>query len=128
MGCNVLSRVIRVKRLERGGCLFEGIVQKEMKEYMIQTRYLRIRLSSSVDNVSMSFTVDTARISMSIGKIFVIEDEEHVRRTVGLALKQGGYEVLEAVDGEEAMAAIQSSSIGFSAQAIICDVGLAKVN
>jgi len=65
---------------------------------------------------------------MSIGKIFVIEDEQHVRNAVGLVLKQGGYEVLEAADGEEAMAAIQSSVIGFSVQAIICDLGLPKVN
>jgi len=65
---------------------------------------------------------------MSIGKIFVIEAEEDVRDAVGRALKQGGYEVLEAADGKEAIAAIQSSSIGFSVQAIICDVGLPKVN
>ena len=65
---------------------------------------------------------------MSTGKIFIIDDEEYVRTTVGLALKQGGYEVLEAADGEEAIAAIQSCPTGFSADAIICDIGLPKVN
>jgi DNA-binding NtrC family response regulator len=62
---------------------------------------------------------------MSLGRVFIIEDEEHVRKTVGLALKQGGYEVLEAADGEEAIATIQS---GPSVQAIICDIALPKVN
>ena len=45
---------------------------------------------------------------MFMGRVFIVDDEEHVRKTVGLALKQGGYEVLEAADGEEAIAAIQS--------------------
>ena len=62
---------------------------------------------------------------MSLGRVFIIDDEEHVRKTVGLALKQGGYEVLEAADGEEAIATIQS---GPSVQAIICDIALPKVN
>ena len=61
---------------------------------------------------------------MSLGRVFIIEDEEHVRKTVGLALKQGGYEVLEAADGEEAIATIQS---GPSVQAIICHIALPKV-
>jgi len=65
---------------------------------------------------------------MSTGKIFIIADEEHVRKTMCLALKQGGYEVLEAAEGEEAIAAIQSFPTGFSADAIICDIGLPKVN
>jgi len=62
---------------------------------------------------------------MSLGRVFIIDDEEHVRKMVGLALKQGGYEVFEAADGEEAMATIQS---GPSVQAIICDIALPKVN
>ena len=62
---------------------------------------------------------------MSLGRVFIIDDEEHIRKTVGLALKQGGYEVFEAADGEEAIATIQS---GPSVQAIICDIALPKVN
>lgn len=62
---------------------------------------------------------------MSLGRVFIIDDEEHVRKTVGLALKQGGYEVLEAADGEEAITTIQS---GPSIQAIICDLALPKVH
>ncbi len=46
MGYNLLGRVIGVKRLERGGCLFEGIASMEMKEYILQTRCVRIGRSS----------------------------------------------------------------------------------
>ncbi len=65
---------------------------------------------------------------MSMGRVFIVDDEEHVRKTVGLALKQGGYEVLEAADGEEAIATIQSYPTGFPVHAIICDIDLPKVN
>ena len=65
---------------------------------------------------------------MSMGRVFIIDDDEHVRKTVGLVLRQGGYEILEAADGEEAIAVIQSSSTSFSVHAIICDIDLPKVN
>lgn len=65
---------------------------------------------------------------MLMGRVLIIDDEEHVRKTVGLALKQGGYEILEAVDGDQAIAMIQSSPTGFSVHAIICDIDLPKVN
>ena len=65
---------------------------------------------------------------MSMGRVFIIDDDEHVRKMVGLVLKQGGYEALEAADGEEAIALIQSCPAGFPVRAIICDIALPKVN
>lgn len=65
---------------------------------------------------------------MVMGKILIVEDEEHVRRTVGLALKQGGYEVIEAIDGEQAMQAIQAEAQTQGVNAIICDLALPKVS
>jgi DNA-binding response OmpR family regulator len=65
---------------------------------------------------------------MLIGRILVVEDEEHVRKTVGLVLKQGGYEVLEAGDGEQAIATVQSYPTGSSIHAVICDIDLPKIS
>ena len=65
---------------------------------------------------------------MFMGRVFIVDDDEHVREAVGFVLKQAGYEVLEAADGEEAIAAIESYSSSFSIQAIICDIHLPKVN
>ena len=65
---------------------------------------------------------------MSMGRVFIVDDDEQVREAVGLVLKQAGYEVLEAADGEEAMTVIESHPAGFSAQVIICDLDLPKVN
>ena len=74
------------------------------------------------------FAVRAAGTSMSMARVLVIDDEEHVRQAVSLVLKQGGYEVIEAADGEEAIAMIKSYPSGFSAQAIICDINLPKVS
>ena len=63
-----------------------------------------------------------------MGRVFIIDDDEQVREAVGLVLKQAGYEVLEATDGEEAITVIESHPTGFLAQAIICDLDLPKVN
>jgi len=65
---------------------------------------------------------------MFMGRVFVIDDDEQIRKTVGLVLKQAGYEVVEAADGEEAIAAIESFHSGFSIQVIICDLNLPKVS
>ena len=65
---------------------------------------------------------------MLMGRVFIVDDDENVRKTLGLVLKQSGYEVLEAADGEEAIAAIESYSTDFSLQVIICDIDLPKVN
>lgn len=65
---------------------------------------------------------------MVMGKILIVEDEDHVRKTVGLALKQGGYEVIEAIDGEQAVQTIQSDAQNQSISVVICDLGLPKLS
>lgn len=138
---NLLGREGGVKRLKRGGSLFGGIAQGGSKEHY-SDKLCEQRLShllkgrsdlwgspnASIETVSDHFTASAARMRMLMGRVFIVDDEEHVRKTVGLALKQGGYEVIEAADGEEAIIAIQSYPPGFSVHAIICDIGLPKVN
>ena len=65
---------------------------------------------------------------MIIGRVLIVENEEHVRKTVGLALKQGGYEVLEAADGEQAIETIQAETQAQPVNAIICDLALPKLS
>ena len=63
---------------------------------------------------------------MIMGRILIVEHEEHVRRTVGLVLRQGGYEVIEVMDGEQAIQTIQAETQNQAVSAIICDLGLPK--
>src|SRR5262249_49528370 len=67
-------------------------------------------------------------MQMVMGKILIVENEDDVRRTVGLALKQAGYEVIEAADGEGAIEVIQTDIQSHSINAVICDLSLPKLN
>jgi two-component system chemotaxis response regulator CheY len=56
-------------------------------------------------------------------KILVIDDSPTVRQQVGLALSQAGYQVVEAVDGVDAI-----SKVDTSVSMLICDVNMPRMN
>lgn len=58
-------------------------------------------------------------------KVLVVDDSPSVRQQVGLALKQAGFEIIEAVDGADGVAKIDSDpSVGV----VICDVNMPRMN
>jgi DNA-binding NtrC family response regulator len=65
---------------------------------------------------------------MVMGRVLVVEHEEQVRRTLGLALKQGGYEVIEATDGEQAIRTVETQTQDQIINAIICELALPKLS
>jgi two-component system chemotaxis response regulator CheY len=56
-------------------------------------------------------------------KILVIDDSPTVRQQVGLALSQAGYQVVEAVDGMDAIGKVDTSI-----SMLICDVNMPRMN
>jgi two-component system chemotaxis response regulator CheY len=56
-------------------------------------------------------------------KILVIDDSPTVRQQVGLALSQAGFQVVEAVDGVDAIAKVDAS-----VAMLICDVNMPRMN
>jgi two-component system, chemotaxis family, chemotaxis protein CheY len=58
-------------------------------------------------------------------KIIVIDDSLTVRQQVGLALTQAGFEVIEAVDGKDGLAAITNTK---DLAMAICDVNMPRMN
>jgi two-component system chemotaxis response regulator CheY len=58
-------------------------------------------------------------------KIMVVDDSQTVRQQVGMALTQAGFEVLEAVDGQDGM-----EKIGLEPDLamVICDVNMPRMN
>ena len=58
-----------------------------------------------------------------MSKILVVDDSPTVRQQVGLALTQAGYQVLEAVDGVDAISKVDSSIA-----MLICDVNMPRMN
>ncbi len=57
--------------------------------------------------------------------VLVVDDSNSVRHLVSLALQKAGYKVLQAQDGQEAIAQLQQNS---SIQLVICDVEMPKMN
>jgi two-component system chemotaxis response regulator CheY len=65
---------------------------------------------------------------MGLGRVLVVDDEEHVRKTVRAMLLKGGYEVVVAEDGEMGIKAIKSDDNPLMVDAILCDIHMPKIN
>ncbi len=56
--------------------------------------------------------------------VFVVDDSATLRQVVGMALKGAGYDVLEAVDGKDALSKLDGRKIHL----IISDVNMPNMN
>lgn len=65
---------------------------------------------------------------MSEGKVLVIEDDEHVRTLVKMALLRGGYEVVEAENGAKGMQSLLLGDNPSTVAVIVCDIHMPEVN
>jgi DNA-binding NtrC family response regulator len=61
------------------------------------------------------------------GRVLVVDDDPHVRKTVHIALLQGGYDVREAENGEQAIETIQRATVEQMIDVIICDLQMPKM-
>ena len=57
-------------------------------------------------------------------KVLIIDDEPHIRRVIELKLKQRGYEVLQATDGEQGLDLIHTQR----PDAVITDIMMPKLD
>jgi two-component system chemotaxis response regulator CheY len=62
------------------------------------------------------------------GRVLVVDDEEAIRRTVGLVLKNAGYDVAEAEDGGKAIEVLNSGDNPMMVDTIICDIRMPKID
>lgn len=65
---------------------------------------------------------------MAKGKILIIDDEEDVREVVRLHLEKGGFNVIEATDGQEGINILKSDDNLVNVGAILCDIRMPKIN
>jgi two-component system chemotaxis response regulator CheY len=56
--------------------------------------------------------------------ILVIDDSASLRQVVAMALQGAGYEVLQAADGQAALALLDGRKIGMA----VCDVNMPRMN
>lgn len=62
---------------------------------------------------------------MTAKKILVVDDSVAIRQQVGVALRQAGYAVIEAEDGQQGLEQLTKES-GFCL--VICDVNMPRMN
>ena len=64
----------------------------------------------------------------SNGLVLVVDDEPDVRKVVRMTLEKAGYDVIEAEDGEKAIAAIKEGENPLVLDVIITDIRMPKIN
>jgi len=57
--------------------------------------------------------------------ILVVDDSDTVRQQVSMALKQAGFAIAEAADGEEGLAMIEANR---DIAMVVCDVNMPRMN
>ena len=62
------------------------------------------------------------------GLVLVVDDEPDVRKVVKMTLQKGGYDVIEAEDGEKAIAEIKQGENPLLLDVIITDIRMPKIN
>jgi len=62
------------------------------------------------------------------GRILLVDDEQSIRKPIRLALLQAGYEVVEAVDGQEAIDILSDGDNPLLVDAILCDIRMPRIN
>ena len=63
-----------------------------------------------------------------LGRVLVVDDEESIRKIAVRCLTKAGYEVVEAENGECAIAALNSGDNPLMVDAILCDIHMPKIN
>ena len=60
------------------------------------------------------------------GRVLLVEDEESVRKPIALMLVRAGYEVVESVDGDDAVRRLNEGDNPLVVDAILCDIRMPK--
>jgi two-component system chemotaxis response regulator CheY len=63
-----------------------------------------------------------------LGRVLVVEDEELIRKPLCLHLRQGGYEVVETTNGEEAITQLSTGDNPLMVDTILCDIRMPRID
>ena len=62
------------------------------------------------------------------GRILLVDDEQSIRKPIRIALLQAGYDVVEAIDGQEAIDILSNGDNPLLVDAILCDIRMPRLN
>jgi two-component system chemotaxis response regulator CheY len=63
-----------------------------------------------------------------LGRVLVVDDEANVRRLITITLTKSGYDVVEAEDGGQAIAALNAGDNPLMVDTILCDIRMPRIN
>jgi two-component system chemotaxis response regulator CheY len=66
--------------------------------------------------------------TMRQGRVLIIDDEATIRMSIRRSLLQAGFEVIEAADGMEAMAALAAGDNALMVDAVLCDIRMPNID
>jgi two-component system chemotaxis response regulator CheY len=67
-------------------------------------------------------------LTMRKGRVLIVDDELSIRMPIRRNLLQAGLEVIEATDGEQAVAALREGDNALMVDAVLCDIRMPNVN
>ena len=67
-------------------------------------------------------------LAMRKGRVLIVDDELSIRMPIRRNLLQAGLEVIEATDGEQAIAALREGDNALMVDAVLCDIRMPNVN
>ena len=62
------------------------------------------------------------------GRVLIVDDEESIRKTIGLILTKSGFDVVEAKDGKDAITNIHLGDNPLRIDTIICDIRMPEID
>ena len=71
---------------------------------------------------------DPVTANGKMGRVLVVDDVAVVRKSIRMTLTNTGYDVVEAEDGEHAMATLQAMESCPPVDAILCDLRMPQIN
>lgn len=121
-GCTILGDGSLIPVIDAIALLEKFIVQSTMDR--VTTTEFNSPGVTTIENSSISQTQETIK-TLKPPTILVVDDAAAMRRTLALTLERVGYRVLQARDGQEALAQLQQNS---AVELVICDIEMPNMN
>jgi chemotaxis family two-component system sensor histidine kinase/response regulator PixL len=121
-GCTILGDGSLIPVIDAIALLEKLIVQSTTDR--VTTTEFNSQGVTSIENSSISQTQEKIQ-TVKLPTILVVDDAAAMRRTLALTLERVGYRVLQARDGQEALAQLEQNS---AVELVICDIEMPNMN
>jgi chemotaxis family two-component system sensor histidine kinase/response regulator PixL len=130
-GCTILGDGSLIPVIDGAALVVQALGQDSQVSSIVTTSqpersiaFEQAQTATASDNSSGSQTAVLLN-TVTAPTVLVVDDAVSLRQTLALSLERGGYRVLQAGDGWEAIKQLQSNS---SVKLVICDIEMPNMN